>query len=281
MKNQIYASTGTFIGRANAYDHRIIKANAEKINCDGFELMIYSAWYEDLDRIIGEIVDFGLSFPVVHFDKGIGMLLAENTEDAVAEALRKFSLNVAAAKRVGAKKAVFHLWGGKNSDIFMKYSVKHIPRFYRECEEAGIELLIENIPALYNGPVCDWLAVREEYHDAKFIYDTRFGEYHAEHRRIFSPAFWRDVHHIHISSYISCAEHWGMLRPILHPGEGRVDFDALIAAMPRYDYSVTLESPVLSPDGAINTEKLNASLAYLYRKFAEKEQNEKLIANNR
>ena len=279
MKNEIYASTGAFIGRVNAYDYHLIKANADNIHCDGFELMLYPAWYGELERIIGEIADFGLNFPVVHFDKEIGVLLAENTREDVDEALRRFSLNVWAAKRVGAKKAVFHLWGGRNSDIFMKYSVKHIPSFYRECEEAGIELLIENIPARYNGPVCDWLSVREEYHDAKFIYDTRFGEYHAEHERIFSPAFWRDVHHIHISSYIKCGEHWGMLRPILHPGEGRVDFDYLFSRMPRYDHSVTLESPVMGADGKIDTDKLNTSLDYLYRKLSQKEAREKQFAN--
>ena len=74
MKNEIYASTGAFIGRANAYDHNLIKANAGNIHCDGFELMLYSAWYEDFERIIGEIADFGLNFPVVHFDKEIGVL---------------------------------------------------------------------------------------------------------------------------------------------------------------------------------------------------------------
>lgn len=266
---------------ANGFDHNIIKEKASQIHCDGFELMLLTAWYDDFDRITREIATFGMKFPVIHFEKGIGIMLAENTREAVATARKNFTRNIEAAKRVGAKKAVFHLWGGRNSDLFTEYSVKLVPEFYRECDEAGIELLIENIPARYHGPVYNWLMVRREYPDAKFIYDTRFGEFHMEHDRIFEPAFWRDVRHIHISSFESRMKQWGLLRPILHPGEGRVDFDSLIARMPRYDHSVTLESPVLASDGSINIEKLNASLDYLYRKFYEKELAEAKIDNIR
>jgi hypothetical protein len=40
--------------------------------------------------------------------------------------------------------------------------------------------------------------------------------------------------------------------------------------MPRYDHSVTLESPVLSPDGSVDIEKLNHSLDYLRERFGKK-----------
>ncbi len=280
MKNEIYASTGTFIGMANGFDHNIIKEKAKEIDCSGFELLILTAWHDDLDDIIRQIASFGIDFPVIHFAKGIGILFAENTADAVLQARRDFSQNVEAAKRIGAKKAVLHLWGGPNSDLFVDYSVKYLPEFYRECEDAGIELLIENIPAKYHGPVCNWLLARKNYHDVKFIYDTRFGEFHAEHDRIFSPAFWRDVKHIHVSSFLGNTERWGLLRPILHPGEGRVDIDSLLARMPRYDGTVTLESPVLAADGSIDTQKLNRSLELLRRKFAEKEEKDAVLSGN-
>jgi hypothetical protein len=63
---------------------------------------------------------------------------------------------------------------------------------------------------------------------------------------------------------------WGFLRPILHPGEGTLDFYGLVERMPEYCHGVTLESPVLSPDGKIDVDKLNASLDILYRAFGEK-----------
>jgi hypothetical protein len=150
--------------------------------------------------------------------------------------------------------------------------VAFLERFYRECDEAGVELLIENIPSRYNGPYRNWGTVREAYEDARFIYDTRFGEYHAEHDIIMNSGLWKRVHHIHVSSFLRGSnKQWGFLRPILHPGEGSLDFYGLVARMPEYNYSVTLESPVLAPDGTVDIEKLNASLGILYRAFGEKQ----------
>ena len=272
MKNPIYASTGAFLGMANGYNYRLLPELAPKIKCDGFEFMMYSAWSSDFENIINEVAGYGISFPVIHFDKCIGILLAENSRESIAEAKKNFSRNVWAAKRLGSKKAVFHLWGGKRSDIFVHRTVAFLPDFYRECEEAGIELLIENIPSRYNGPYNNWGMVREAYPDARFIYDTRFGEYHAEHDLIMFRGLWKRVHHIHISSFERGAnKQWGFLRPILHPGEGSFDFYSWAARMPEYEHSITLESPVLSKEGEIDLERLNRSLDILYRTFGEKQ----------
>lgn len=271
MGNKIYASTGTFIGAANNFDCGVIKEKAPFIDCDGFELMLLSAWYDNFYDVIKKISSFDLSFPVVHFEKGIGILLAENTEESKEKAKKNFIMNVEAAKCVGAEKAVFHLWGGKLSDSAIDDSAKSVSDFYRECDKAGIELLIENIPARYNGPLACWEKVRAEYPSAKFIYDTRFGEFHGESRKIFGSSFWKSVHHIHISSFDGQMKEWGLLRPILHPGEGKIDFDSLISDMPPYDGTVTLESPVLLEDGSVDIDKLNRSLSYIRKKFCEKE----------
>ena len=271
MKNEIYASTGAFIGKVNGYNYDLIKELAPAIECDGFELLIYSAWYDDFENIIERIANFGLRFPVVHLDKCIGMLLADNTRESVDRAMLDFKRNVWACQRVGAKKAVFHLWGGAKSDISMASTVKLVPEMYRICDEAGIELLIENIPSKYYGPLFNWRTVKEVYRDAKFIYDTRFGEFHAEHDRIMRSALWRDVKHIHVSSYQrGNMQIWGLIRPILHPGEGSVDLDSIVSRMPEYPYSVTLESPVHASDGTIDIEKLNRSLKYLRDRFQKK-----------
>lgn len=271
MKNPIYASTGAFLGMSNGYNYRLLPELAPKIKCDGFEFMVYSAWYPNFENVINEVAGYGINFPVIHFDKCIGILLAENTAESVADAKRKFSLNVWAAKRLGAKKAVFHLWGGQNSDLFVHRSVAFLPEFYRECDEAGVDLLIENIPSRFNGPYNNWGTVREAYPEARFIYDTRFGEYHAEHDLIMFRGNWKRVRHIHVSSFLRGSnKQWGFLRPILHPGEGSLDFYGLVARMPEYEHSVTLESPVHAADGSIDLEKLNASLEVLYRAFGEK-----------
>lgn len=116
MSNEIYTSTGTFIGRANGCEPDVIKREAPNIKCDGFELMLLSAWYDDFFKIIDRIASFDIYFPVIHFEKGIGILLAENTEESIKKALENFSLNVEAAKRVGAKKRCF-ICGAENFRI--------------------------------------------------------------------------------------------------------------------------------------------------------------------
>ena len=52
MRNKIYASTGAFLGMANNYDYSVIKKIAPDIHCDGFEFLIYSAWYPNFEKII-------------------------------------------------------------------------------------------------------------------------------------------------------------------------------------------------------------------------------------
>ena len=59
-------------------------------------------------------------------------------------------------------------------------------------------------------------------------------------------------------------------RPILHPTEGNIDFSSLFASMPPYiGETVTLESPVMLPDGTHDLNKLNRSLSFIRKKINE------------
>ena len=51
----------------------------------------------------------------------------------------------------------------------------------------------------------------------------------------------------------------------LHPGEGRIEFEAFFRELEevRYKGTFTIESSSVNEDGAINLEKLNESLKYL------------------
>ncbi|MBQ8861332.1 MAG: sugar phosphate isomerase/epimerase, partial [Clostridia bacterium] len=66
MKNPIYASTGAFLGMANGYNYSPLPELAPRIKCDGFEFMVYSAWYADFENVINEVAGYGISFPVIH-----------------------------------------------------------------------------------------------------------------------------------------------------------------------------------------------------------------------
>lgn len=277
LKNRFYASTGTIVGRVNGFDHRVIIDSAKKIDCDGFELMMLKAWYGKLDMIAEELTSAGIYFPVIHFDKEIGIMLAEDFSGEHEKATGLFAENIKLGKAVGAKKAVFHLWGGPKSDSDVGRAIELLPQLRAMCGDAGITLMIENIPCVYSDPLSVWGRIALKIPDMPLIFDTRFGAFHDQYMDIFASPLWKNVKHMHISSYSGAKNEWGLIRPILHPGEGRIDFDHLISNLPHYESSVTLESPVLSEDGKLDIEKLNRSLTYLREKFAQYRPDEKPV----
>lgn len=268
IKNRFYASTGTLVGRENNFDYCVIIENAKKIRADGFELMILRPWYGRLDEIAKALADAGVYTPVIHFDKEIGVMLAEGDPKTSEKALELFAENVRMAKMTGAKKSVFHLWGGQKSDGAVDGAIELLPQMKEMCEAAGTELLIENIPCVYNDPLSIWEKIYSRIPDMGFVFDTRFGKFHDQYMDIFASPTWQNVKHMHASSFLGAKNEWGLIRPILQPGEGKVDFDHLISNMPHYEGSVTLESPVIAEDGSVDIATLNRSLDFLREKFA-------------
>ena len=266
--NRFYISTGTIVGRANGRDHRVITDNFEKLDCDGFELMMQAEWYGKLDAVAADIKAAGVPTPVIHFDKEIGVTLAEGNKYLAAEAMARFEKNASVAEKIGAKKAVFHLWGGPKSDGAVDMEIGLLPEMMRSCREHGVTLMIENIPCVFSDPLSVWQRIAESVPDVALIFDTRFGAFHGQYIDIFASRLWKNVIHMHVSSYAGKQNEFGLIRPILHPGEGTVDFDHLISNMPSYRESVTLESPVLGDDGTLDLDKLQSSVNYLREKFA-------------
>ena len=77
--NQILCSTGAIIGKPNNNDYRLLREYAPKLECDGFELMMSSAWYSHIDRVIDDIKSYKLSIPVVHSQKSLGESMSGTT----------------------------------------------------------------------------------------------------------------------------------------------------------------------------------------------------------
>ena len=100
--NKLYVSTGTIVGRANGYDHRIITENFEKFECDGYELMMLGFWYKKLDTVAADLKASGIYTPVIHFDKDIGVIFAENDDRFVPKAIDFFKINAEFAEEIGA-----------------------------------------------------------------------------------------------------------------------------------------------------------------------------------
>jgi sugar phosphate isomerase/epimerase len=87
----------------------------------------------------------------------------------------------------------------------------------------------------------------------------------------FESELWHDrIGHIHVSDYSgeTVPEMWGVTRPILHPGDGIIDFERLFERMPPCTAeTLTLESPVIAKDGTLDIAKLNQTLRYLHQKL--------------
>ena len=277
LKNKFYASTGTLVGRENNFDYNVIIENAKDIKSDGIEFMMLRVWYGKLDEIAKARADAGVYTPVIHFDKDIGVMLAAGDPQTNEKALALFSENARMAKMIGAGKAVFHLWGGQKSDGAVDGAIELLPQMKEICEAAGTELLIENIPCVYNDPLSVWEKIYSRIPDMGFIFDTRFGKFHEQYMDIFASPVWKNVKHMHASSFNGAKNEWGLIRPILQPGEGKVDFDHIISNMPHYEGSVTLESPVIAEDGSVDIATVNRSLDFLRERFEKYRPDEKPV----
>ncbi|MBQ0009844.1 MAG: sugar phosphate isomerase/epimerase [Ruminococcus sp.] len=259
----VLVSTGAIIGRANGFDPRLIPPAREVLDCDGFELMTLEPWYgiyEDVSRILKKE---NFVPRTVHLEKKIGILLAENTPESTAEAVRHLKENLALCREVGAHLAVLHLWGGAFSDYALPAAIEKLASFFSLAEEAETVLTIENIPCKAGTPLRAWEQIAAAFPDAPFTFDTRFGAFHGETADILQSPLWKNVRHMHISDYRGGLREWETLRPILHPGEGGQDFDALFEALPSYPAAMAVESPVLREDGTNDFDKLNKTVSYL------------------
>lgn len=259
----VLVSTGAFIGRANGFDPRLIPPARGVLDCDGFELMTLEPWYGQYDEVAGILKKENFVPHTVHLEKKIGILLAENTPESVAEAVLHLKENLALVRKVGAHLAVLHLWGGAFSDYALPAAIEKLASFFSYAEEAETVLTIENIPCKYGTPLRAWEQIADVFPETPFTFDTRFGAFHGETDAILHSPLWKNVCHMHISDYQGKVKEWEKLRPILQPGEGGQDFDALFAALPRYPATMAVESPVLREDGTNDFDKLNQTVSYL------------------
>lgn len=265
MNNPVYASTGTVIGRSNGFNYRLIPVYCPQMHADAYELMMLTAWFDDLDTVAQYLKKSGLKFPVTHAEKNVGEYLGNGDDE---EALRRFKLCVKTAQTVGSEKMVLHLWSGLVSDRNFDHNLTFCEKFRQIAADAGVLLCIENIPCSVLDPLSHWKQIHESCPEQKFIFDTRMGAFHnqlyTEAREWFREPLIGSVAHMHVSDFVGPSGDFSKLRPIPQPGEGIIDFEQFFGyALPSYHGSITLESPVLHEDGTVDIEKLNKTLDYI------------------
>ncbi len=267
-KNELYCSTGTVIGRVTGFDHSVIERELPRIcaetGADGIEHVITPAFYDNDREKLAYIARSGLRCAVVHADKNIGLFLSRGGDENAREAMRLWRVNCEYARELGCRRAVLHLWGGTESDGNFSYNASFMDEILSTAEKYGIKTLIENIPCVVLDPLSRWREL--DKYGCGFIYDVRFGQLHGQNPEILSSEYMMSgrISHMHISDFGGEFRDFSMIRPILHPNEGKVDFPALFRGLRRAGYrgTFTLESPVMSESG-LDLDKLVRTLSWL------------------
>lgn len=266
MNNKILCSTGAYIGRENGFDHTLIPEIAKELDCEGLELMMLRAWYDDLEGRAAYLAKSGARFEVIHSDKEIGTLLSNGDAADAEEAIRLFELSCRTGATVGAKKLVLHLWGGWGTDKQVDYNIAALDKLLETARRYEIKMVIENVPCAVCDPLTHWRTIEKLYPEAEFIFDTRFGAFHKQLDEIFDCPWFGSgkIKHMHISDFVGPPGDFKKLRPIPLPGDGIINFNELLPKIKNaYNGSITLESPAINADGSVNTSALNAALAYI------------------
>lgn len=283
MNRTCLCSTGTIVGRANGYNIHLVTEIFPRLMRDGLisggELMMLPVYYDRLRAVAEEWLAAGIVFPVLHCEKEVGTLLSRAAAAAFAgdstatslhrEAVENFRLNCEMCQMVSSPRMVLHLWGGMDSDRHIAYHREALPELVEIASSYRIRILIENVPSNTYDPLSNWRGLFPLSSQCGLIFDTRFGQLHRQIRETWEDDRIRErIEHIHISDILCAPREFSKLRPILHPGEGMIDFRAFASILDCYGYAgtMTLESPVITESGA-DAQKLTQTLRQLHNIF--------------
>lgn len=270
--NKLLCSTGALVGRVCNYDYSLIAKTMPRLFesnlIDGMEFMMIPYYYDNLNDVCNVVNSCNLFTPYIHCEKDVGVLLSQCNEMAYLKALELLKINCEAGCKINAENMVFHLWGGTESDRNIEYNISKLPEILKITKSFGLNLLIENIPCTTHSGLENWKKLYDFLPEISFVFDTRFGAFHDEIDEILNEPIWDYIKHIHISDYSSYPRDFSKIRPILHPGDGVINFDNIFKGLKSNNYqsTVTLESPVMI-EGGIDYDKLCKTLKYLRNKL--------------
>ncbi|MBR6983812.1 MAG: sugar phosphate isomerase/epimerase [Ruminococcus sp.] len=264
MMNRILCSTGALIGRPNGRDYTLLNECAKRLDCDGFEFMMYDDWYDKADEIATFLRDFPKPFPVFHVEKNVGDLISRNESGDTEKALELFEINCVLAQKIGAEKLVLHLWSGLDSDKDFPHNIE-VYKYVREiAERYRLMLTIENVVCNNSDPMTHLADLAEIYPDISFTFDTKMAEFHGQLSELYDEKnryIWVRVAHMHINDYKGGYKDWSSLKT-LHIGDGQIDFERFFGFVKCMGYTgdLTIESTSFDNTGVIDFERMNQSI---------------------
>src|SRR5260370_42517101 len=113
---QLLCSTGAFGRYPTLIDHLDIAKYASALPVNGLEIMYYPDWTPHIEQIAADLLATGLQFPALHVEKNAGPALISEDASERAKGRAELAARCRLGQLVGAKVAVFHLWGMPGSD---------------------------------------------------------------------------------------------------------------------------------------------------------------------
>ncbi len=263
---KILCSTGALIGRPNNRDYRLLKPLSEQLHCDGFEFMMYSSWYEEVEELVHTIKSMNLYIPVLHCEKSIGEAVSKGEFE---EAYRRFEINCQISGELGAESVVLHLWDGITSDSHFQNNIEAYSRLKEIAEQYQIKLLVENVVCNCENPMKHWCELKEKFSNICFVFDTKMAAFHNQMELLYEEEYqwlWRDNHicHYHVNDYAGGYMEWAKLRT-LPIGQGHVDFKRFFEFIHQtcYQGTFTVEATAFDSSGTVDVEMLNGQFEFI------------------
>ena len=272
--HRILCSTGALIGRPNGRDYRLLKTYCPQLEVDGFEFILYSTWYDQIEALTAFLKELKLNIPVLHCEKSMAEHISKGGQEELREAFRLFEVNCDLANAVGAEKMVLHLWNGLISDSHFENNLNAWPELNERAQRHGLELLTENV-VCHQDPMSHWVELYRHYPDIKFVYDTKMADFHAQLELLYAPEYawlWQENHilHYHVNDFGGSFMDWNNLK-VLPLGKGHIDFDRFFRFIRETGYKgdFTFEATGFDQTGVVDISGLNEQFALARKYLAE------------
>jgi sugar phosphate isomerase/epimerase len=265
----VLCSTGAVTRNPRWTDHSSILRHGPSLDADGLELVVYAAWYPQLELVAGALRTSGLLFPVVHAEKTIGAALASENAGEVDGALERLEANCRLARTLGAGTLVFHLWELPQGDRLLERNLGHLAACADLAAAHGLVLALETIPCSVGSPLENVRRAVEREPRCGVTLDTEFLALHDQLGSVREAGWlWEPglVRHVHVKDYDGELRSPDGRRRYLFPGDGSLDLDGFLAGIAEQGFrgTVTLEASALDDDtGHVDLERLAPALRWL------------------
>lgn len=265
--SKILCSTGALVVYGG--DYAILESLSKQLLYDGYEFMIDSPYYEDVEALIRFMQKINLYIPVVHCEKSIGESISKGKESDLRDVHDKFEINCHIARNIGAEKMVIHLWDGQTSDSNFENNLIGYAILDKIAHKYGIDLLVENVVCSIDNPMKHICELKEKYQNIHFTFDTKMAAFHGQMEMLYKKEYewlWKNncIRHYHVNDYAGGYMDWANLQS-LPIGKGKIDFKSFFEfiKMIGYDGTFTVEATAVNHEGIVDVRMLNEQFRYI------------------